>query len=338
MIAGVVLAIIDIIVGVKNEEEYIERCIRSLMNQIMNDINILVVDGLSKDRTRDIVNELMNEDNRIKLLINKEETISSGRNIGLKTGSSEYVAYLDGHAYVDENWLEILYLSYKEYEKKYHLGGIGSTYASPEDDTPFGKTVAYCVQTIFGGLGTSFTEEKEIHTVDTVAFALYKRSTLRSEEIIYDENMTHCEDTDFNHQLINRGYVLLKHPEARVYQYRRKNISQFFMQMYKYGEGRYKLAKKYRETLKYYHLIPVLAILYPLFALIGLIIFLIGHLNFNYLILIWSPVILYLIIDVIYTINIMVRHGSLNQASALLIFPAIHIGYGAGFLKGLIRK
>jgi len=247
------MAIIDILVGVKNEEEHIERCIRSLMNQTIRDINILVVDGMSEDRTRDIVSNLMDEDPRIKLLINEGETISSGRNIGLNASTSEYVAYLDGHAYVDEDWLKTLYSSYKECEKKYPLGGIGSTYASPEDDSPFGKTVAYCVQTMFGGLGTSFTEEEEIHPVDTVAFALYKRSTLLDEGIIYDERMTHCEDTDFNHQLVNKGYVLLKHPEAKVYQYRRKNLREFFMQMYKYGEGRYKLANKYRETLKYYH-------------------------------------------------------------------------------------
>ncbi len=332
------MAVIDIIVGVKNEEEYIERCIRSLLKQTIQDINILAVDGLSDDKTREIVQRLMDEDGRIQLFENEKETISTGRNIGLNASTADYIAYLDGHAFVDEDWLEILYTSFKELEGKYRLGGIGSTYASPEDDTPFGKTVAYCVQTSFGGLGTSFTEEKEIHPVETVAFALYKRSILVNEGINYDEKMTHCEDTDFNHQLRNKGYVLLKHPEALVYQYRRKNIGKFFMQMFKYGEGRYKLASKYRETLKYYHLIPVLAILYFFFPLISLILFLIGQINLFYLVLVWSPVILYIIIDVLYTLNIMTRQGSLKHASALMIFPAIHIGYGIGFLKGLITK
>lgn len=330
------MAIIDILVGVKNEEEYIERCIRSLMGQTMKDINILVVDGISEDRTRDIVSKLMDEDPRIKLLINEGETISSGRNIGLNASTSEYVAYLDGHAYVDSDWLDTLYSSYKECEKKYRIGGIGSTYASPEDDSPFGKTVAYCVQTIFGGLGTSFTEEEEIHPVDTVAFAMYKRSTLKNEGIIYDEKMTHCEDTDFNHQLVNKGYILLKHPKAKVYQYRRKNIREFFMQMYKYGEGRYKLVKKYGETLRYYHLIPVFAVIYVIFAIISLVLFLTNLLSLQYIILIFIPVFLYLTLDILFTMNIMVKHHGVEHASALLIFPAIHIGYGLGFLKGLI--
>lgn len=330
------MASIDIIVGVKNEEKYIERCIRSLLKQTIEDINILVVDGLSKDSTRDIVSKLMDEDPRIKLLLNERETISSGRNIGLNASTSEYVAYLDGHAYVAEDWLETLYSSFKNFENKCCLGGVGSTYASPEDDSYFGKTVAYSVQTSLGGLGTSFTEEKEIHPVETVAFALYKKSTLESEGIIYDEKMTHCEDTDFNHQLVKKGYVLLKHPHAMVYQYRRKNIGQFFRQMFKYGEGRYKLADKYKETLRYYHLIPVFAVFYLLCAFISLILFLFNQLNSYYLILIFSPIFLYLIVDVIYTLLLIVRHGNLKHIFALLIFPAIHLGYGMGFLKGLI--
>jgi len=329
------MAIIDIIVGVKNEEEHIERCVRSLMEQTIKDIKILVVDGLSEDNTREIVRVLMEEDPRIKLLTNPLEKISSGRNTGLKASEADYVAYLDGHAFVGKNWLLTLISSFKDCKKKYNLAGIGSTYASPDDDSIFGKTVAYCVKTGFGGLGTSFTLEKEIHPVETVAFALYKRSILVGEGIIYDEKMTHCEDTDFNHQLIKKGYILLKHPEALVYQYRRKNLVEFFWQMFKYGEGRYKLMNKYKETLKYYHIIPVIAIFYLLFTFISLILFLITQLNLYYLTLIISPVFLYLLVDAIYT-SMIIRHGSLKHISAFLIFPAIHIGYGTGFLRGLL--
>jgi len=330
------MAIIDIIVGVKNEKQYIERCIKSLMRQTIKDIDILVVDGLSEDNTREIVRGLMEEDSRIKLLTNPQEKISSGRNIGLIASKSDYVAYLDGHTYVNENWLEILITSLKRCQNNYNLAGIGSTYASPDDDSPFGKTVAYCVQSIFGGLGTSFTEEKEIHPVETVAFALHKRDLLDKEGVNYDENMSHCEDTDFNHRLVKKGYILLKHPDALVYQYRRKNLGEFFTQMVKYGNGRYKLMHKYKETLKYYHLIPVLAIFYLLFAFISVIIFLINQLSLYYLSLTLSPVFLYLIIDIMYTFMIMIRHRSLKHVSALLIFPAIHIGYGTGFIRGFI--
>ncbi|CDG65031.1 MAG: hypothetical protein PWQ15_1193 [Methanobacterium sp.] len=330
------MSLIDIIVGVKNEEKYIKKCITSLQNQTIKDINILVVDGLSNDKTREIVCKLKENDPRIKYFINENEIISTARNIGLNASQADYIAYIDGHTFVDKDWLETLYTTFKEYESKCRLGAVGSTYASPEDDTSFGKTVAYCVQTLFGGLGTSFTKETEIHSVETVAFALYKRSTLIKEGISYDEKMTHCEDTDFNHQLIKKGYILLKHPKVLVYQYRRKNIFQFFMQMFKYGEGRYKLAQKYRETLKYYHLIPMIAIFYMLLAFITLILLILNLISLFISILIFLPVFFYLMIDILYTLGIIIRHRRLNHASAILIFPAIHIGYGIGFLKGFI--
>ncbi len=327
---------IDIIVGVKNEAEHIERCIRSLMNQTIKDITILVVDGLSQDNTREIVQELIKEDPRIKLLENPQENISSGRNIGLLASKADYVAYLDGHAFVGEDWLDTLLSSFKDFKDNYRLAGVGSTYASPDDDSSFGKTVAYCVQTVFGGLRTSFREEEEINPVETVAFALYKRSILEKEGIIYDEKMTQCEDTDFNHQLVKNGYIILKHPKALVYQYRRKNILQFARQMIKYGEGRYKLIDKYRETLHYHHLIPVIGIFYLIFTLISLILFIFNLINSDYLIIILVPLLLYLLMDVIYTLLIITKHGSFKNIYALLIFPTIHIGYGIGLLSGLV--
>jgi succinoglycan biosynthesis protein ExoA len=327
---------IDIIVGVKNEQEYIERCIKSLQKQTIKDINILVIDGLSNDGTRDIVRNLMNKDPRIKLLINKKEKISSARNIGLNASKADFIAYLDGHAIVGNDWLETLHFRFMAYEKKCKLAGVGSTITSPPDDSYFGKTIAYCLKTFFGGFGTQYSEEENIHQVKTVPFVLYKRSVLVKEGIIYNENMTQCEDTDFNHQIIKKGYVLLKHPKAMVYMYRRKNLSQFFTQMVKYGEGRSKLAIKYKETLNLQHLIPVLTIFYLLFTIFSLIIFTFNLINIYTLTLILIPIIIYIITDLTYTIIIMVKYQSLKHIYAFLIFPAEHLGYGFGFLKGLI--
>lgn len=149
--------------------------------------------------------------------------------------------------------------------------------------------------------------------------------------------MTHCEDTDFNHQLVKNGYTLLKHPKALVYQYRRKNILQFTKQMIKYGEGRYKLVNKYRETLRYYHLIPVIGIFYILLVLISFLLWVFNLIHFNDFVIILIPFLLYLLLDVFYTILIMIKHGNLKSSYALLIFPAVHIGYGIGFLNGFIH-
>lgn len=330
------MSLIDVIVGVKNEEKYIKRCINSLQNQTISDINIIVVDGLSDDRTPEIIREIIKKDPRVKLLRNPAEVISSARNIGLKSSDAEYVAYIDGHCYADKDWLETLYNAFLINHTKYKLAGVGSTYASPDDDSSFGKTVAYSLQTFFGGFGTAYAADDLIIKVETVAFALYERSLLKKEGITYDESMTQCEDTDFNYQIVKKGYVLLKHPKALIYQYRRESLGQFFWQMVNYGEGRFKLSVKYSETLSPHHLIPLIFVLYILFIIICIILSLINLINIDTLIIILIPLLIYIITDFIYTISIVIKHSSLKHIYAFLIFPSVHLGYGAGFLQGLI--
>lgn len=333
---GAFMSLIDIIVGVKNEEKHIERCINSLRKQTIEDITIIVVDGISDDKTKDIVKKLMENDERIQLLINEKEIISSGRNIGLKASNADFVAYIDGHTYVKENWLEILYNTFLNYENECKLGGIGSTYAIPEDERILGKVIDFCFKTLFGGFGTSYTKEDHIRKVDTVAFALYKRSILDKMSIIYDEKMTHCEDTDFNYKLLKEGYILLKHPEAFVYQYKRQNLKDFFKQMFNYGAGRAKFIKKYPESMKIFILIPSILVIYFLFLIIILILHLINVISSEFVFLALIPAILYIIINILYTFISIKKFKNIKAALSFLLFPIEHIAYGIGFLRNYL--
>lgn len=332
------MSMIDVIIGVLNEEKHLERCLTSLQNQTITDIQIFVVDGRSDDRTRDIVTEKMKKDPRIKLFDNPHIIISSARNIGINASKAEYIAYLDGHCYVNNDWLEKLLEIYQAYGKKCKVGGVGSTYASPDDDTSYGKVVASVLRTPLGGMGTAYSTDKKIEIVDSIAFAIYKRSMLKKDEIFYDESMTQCEDADFNYRLIKNGYVLLKHPQALVYQYRRPDTSQFFRQMVKYGEGRSNFAHKYRETLNIFHLIPLIFVIYLLITILSFFTFLIYSANLELFIIILIPLLIYFLIDIIYTIIIISQSRSLKGIYAAIMYPSIHIGYGIGFLKVLLKK
>ncbi|EKF86481.1 glycosyltransferase [Methanobacterium formicicum] len=329
---------IDVIIGVRNEEKHLERCLTSLQNQTITDIQIFVIDGQSCDRTREIVTEKMKDDPRIKLFDNPHVIISSARNIGIKASKAEYIAYLDGHCYVNNDWLEKLLETYHAFEKKCKVGGVGSTYASPDDDTSYGKIVSSVVRTPLGGMGTAYSADNKIEIVESVAFAIYKRSIIEKNGIFYDESMTQCEDADFNYRLIKNGYVLLKHPQALVYQYRRPDTSQFFRQMVKYGEGRCNFAHEYRETLNIFHLIPLLFVIYLLIVILSFFIFLIYSGSLELFIIILVPLLIYFFIDVIYTLIIIFKSRSLKGLYAAIMYPSIHIGYGIGFLKVILKK
>lgn len=95
---------ISIIVPVYNVEKYVEKCIQSLINQSYKNIEIILVDDGSNDRSNKIIDEYAKVDSRI--LTNKG--VSAARNAGLKVATGEYVGFVDPDDYVDYQMYETM--------------------------------------------------------------------------------------------------------------------------------------------------------------------------------------------------------------------------------------
>lgn len=100
---------VSIIVPVYNVEEYLERCINSILKQTLKDIEIILVNDGSTDRSREICKEYLKKDKRIMLINKKNGGLSSARNEGIKKASGEYIAFVDSDDIICENMMEILY-------------------------------------------------------------------------------------------------------------------------------------------------------------------------------------------------------------------------------------
>lgn len=89
-----------------NGEKYIKKCIESVLNQSYTNFEIIVIDNNSKDKTRDIVDELSQKYNSIKKIFNdKNLGFSGGHNIGIKNATGDYVLCLNQDALLDKNFL-----------------------------------------------------------------------------------------------------------------------------------------------------------------------------------------------------------------------------------------
>lgn len=100
---------ISIIVATFNNEKYIEKCVKSLIHQTFKDIEIIIVNDGSTDRTKDILTEFKNNDSRI-ILINQENKLQgAARNRALVAATGEYITFVDGDDWIDENYCEKLY-------------------------------------------------------------------------------------------------------------------------------------------------------------------------------------------------------------------------------------
>lgn len=100
---------ISIIVPVYNVEKYIDKCLKSLVNQTLKDIEIIVVNDGSPDNSQKIIDKYERKYSNVKSYIKKNGGISSARNYGLKYAKGEYIAFVDSDDYVDVTMFEKLY-------------------------------------------------------------------------------------------------------------------------------------------------------------------------------------------------------------------------------------
>ena len=87
--------LVSIVVPVYNCENYIERCIKSLLEQTYKNIEIILINDGSKDRSLDICKKYSNIDKRIVIIDKKNEGVSKARNTGIKKSNGKFISFVD---------------------------------------------------------------------------------------------------------------------------------------------------------------------------------------------------------------------------------------------------
>ena len=101
---------VSVIVPVYNVEKYLEKCLLSLVNQTLEDIEILVVNDGSPDHSQDIIDRFKKEyPKKIVSLIKPNGGLSDARNYGIKHAKAPYIGFVDGDDYVDVSMFEKMY-------------------------------------------------------------------------------------------------------------------------------------------------------------------------------------------------------------------------------------
>ncbi|ODG91233.1 hypothetical protein BED47_22955, partial [Gottfriedia luciferensis] len=98
---------VSVIIPAYNVENYIKRCLESVLNQTLNQIEIIIVNDGSKDETLKVINPF--KDNRLKIIDKENGGVSSARNAGLSIAKGEYIFFLDGDDWLEKDALGIMY-------------------------------------------------------------------------------------------------------------------------------------------------------------------------------------------------------------------------------------
>lgn len=115
---------VSIIVPVYNVENYLEKCINSLRNQTLEDIEIILVDDSSKDSSLEICKKMAEEDSRIKVIHKVNEGAGMARNAGLAVARGEYIGFIDSDDFVSEDMYKTLCEKADKYGSDLILSGI----------------------------------------------------------------------------------------------------------------------------------------------------------------------------------------------------------------------
>ena len=101
------LLFVSIIIPCRNEEKYIGKCLQSIIEQNYpkDNLEVLVVDGMSEDRTREIVENYSQKYSFIKLFDNPKKFTPFGLNIGIKEAKGEIIMRMDAHAGYEKDYI-----------------------------------------------------------------------------------------------------------------------------------------------------------------------------------------------------------------------------------------
>lgn len=100
---------ISVIIPAFNVEKYVEKCLQSVVWQTYKDLEIICINDGSNDETQRILEKYARLDSRVKILIQKNKSVSSARNLGLKNAKAEYIAFVDSDDIIGKNYMQNLW-------------------------------------------------------------------------------------------------------------------------------------------------------------------------------------------------------------------------------------
>ena len=322
---------VSIVVPCRNEGPFIGRCLKSiaLSDYPKTDLEVIVVDGMSKDGTRGIIDEYTRRYDWVRRIDNPKSIIPAAMNLGIDIARGAVIMKMDAHSTYDPRYITIC----MRYLDTHQADGVGGVLRIvPRRPSLVGRSIAASLSHVFGA-GTSYfkTGVPRPRFVDAVGFGCYRREIF--DEIgLYNEDLVRSSDADLNVRLRRAGHRLLLVPEAVAYYHAESNLVRYWRRNYADGLWVTYPLKFGSRVFSLRHLVPMVFVS-TLIGVSGLILV--------------SPLFLwvlggisgaYLIANAIASVQVArtEHHPGLLLATPVAFFVR-HVAHGLGCLVGLIR-
>ena len=323
---------VTIIIPCRNEEKYISSCLDSVIKQDFpkEKLEVLVVDGMSEDKTKLVIEEYSAQYNFIKLLENPRKIIPTAMNIGIQNARGSIVMKIDAHTVYESNYISQC-IKYLENYKADNVGGL--QIAIPREDTLTGHSIVQALSHPFG-VGNArhrFLSDQKPLWADTTYSGCFRKEIFNRIGL-YDENIARSEDIAINTRLKKSGGKILLVPEIKTYYYARSNFREYIKHNFDNGFWITYPLKFGRWISSLRHLIPLIFTSSLLTS--GLLSFFSGLFLDLFLFIFIS----YCILNLYFSRRISLKQGNFRYFFTMpLIFFLLHFFYGLGSIWGIIK-
>lgn len=320
---------VSIIIPCRNEARHIGPCLESVLSSDYDRerLEIVIADGMSDDGTRERIAEFTSRYPQITMVDNPKRITPTALNAAIRVANGEIIVRMDAHAMYPSDYVSRLVSALRETG----ADNVGGTWITlPGDQTATAEAIAIALSHPLG-VGNSH------HRVGTAArrwvnhvpFGCW-RKTVFDQLGLFDEDLPRDQDVEFDLRLLRSGGRILLIPEVTTRYHARRTIRQLVRMLYQYAYYKPLVARKVGRVMTVRQVVPSLFLVVLLSA---------GLLSFI------SPLALFVFAGIAGLYSALVsacawqggrRRGWRCGAVLLAVFPLMHLGYAAGYLRGLV--
>lgn len=322
---------LSVICPIYNEEKYIAKCIDSILAQDYpkDDLEVIFADGMSTDRTREIVAEYATKYPFIKLIDNPKRIVPPALNAAISASKGDIIMRLDAHASYEPNYFSALVTALDRF-------GADNVGAVCKTDVLVKTSKALAIREVLShplGVGNSAfrTGIDCAKEVDTVPFGCWRCSVF-TRFGKYDERLVRNQDIELNKRILAGGGKIVIIPDTHCTYYARETFSKLAKN--NYGNGKWNILTVYYthqlKSLSLRHFIPLIFILSLLIPAIA---------GFFWQPLWWlgvASLLAYTLVVSLISAKISFKKH-LNFLYLVFTFFVLHLSYGWGSLKALLK-
>jgi len=319
---------VSVLMPIRNEGLFIARSLGAVLAQDypFDRIEILVIDGMSSDGSREVVTEFSTRHSNIRLLDNPAGIVPTGLNIALALAAGDVIVRVDGHCEIARDYVRRS-VEHLQAEGIDAVGGPLETVG----ETNMAAAIAAAMSSTFGVGGSAFrTVKGKSMFTDTVAFPAYKRSIVERAGP-FDEELVRNQDDEYNYRLRKLGVKILLASDLNARYYSRARLRSLARQYFQYGFWKVRVLQKHSAQMQPRHFVP--------FAFVLSLMSLMVVAPFSELAQ-WGlgiEVGLYGIANLTASVLSAAKSGWRLLPLLPIVFAILHLSYGFGFMVGLIK-